>query len=93
MNELLFVLGPLAMVAGLGVAIWGLVLEKRSSEARTRPASPRGEPETAKGSDARPATRIMACPACGRRLRLPASGGGFRVTCPGCRHAFELKPD
>jgi hypothetical protein len=84
MNELLFVLGPLAMAVGLGMALWGLVLEKRSRGPRTA---------TAKPGDDGPTTRIMACPGCGRRLRLPGHGGSLRVTCPGCRHAFQIRPD
>jgi len=35
-----------------------------------------------------PSRTVIQCPACSRKLRVPAGGGRLRVTCPSCRHEF-----
>ena len=34
-------------------------------------------------------SNIIACPECGRKLRVPAGKGRIRITCGGCNHRFE----
>jgi DnaJ-domain-containing protein 1 len=45
-----------------------------------------GDDTTAKHTDL-----IIDCPACAAQLRLPASMGKLKVTCPKCRDTFEVR--
>ncbi len=34
--------------------------------------------------------RIIACPSCQKRLRVPKDAPKLKVTCPTCQHSFQV---
>jgi glutaredoxin len=37
--------------------------------------------------------RVIECENCRARMRVPIDKGNLTVTCPKCKHAYNLKPD
>ncbi len=35
--------------------------------------------------------KVVKCPKCGQKVRVPRGKGRIRVTCPKCREKFEIK--
>ncbi|OPL08070.1 MAG: hypothetical protein AVO33_02205 [delta proteobacterium ML8_F1] len=35
--------------------------------------------------------RVIECPSCRKRLKVPANKGILKVTCPGCSHVFKVR--
>ena len=36
-------------------------------------------------------SRVLPCPGCSKKLRVPEGKGAIQVTCPRCSHRFETR--
>ncbi|KAF1085328.1 hypothetical protein SPSYN_01464 [Sporotomaculum syntrophicum] len=36
--------------------------------------------------------RLIECEECGAKLRVPIDKGNLKVTCPKCKHVFDMIP-